>query len=340
MNSDHRMKIGNMSIKVLLLVLIISLANVSSVFAQEVPPEVGNSQVLEAKGAPLKEGWNYFTLGFSDCTAENVLNELQADAGSAVKVDTIYTKELFNWSPYSFLNNDSKTKKIGDKQIIAFNSRQNFYFEMDQKSCLLPNPQRDAQIKEVREGKTTESSFVEKVRDLPADLWTRLTDLLNKSEAEQTTTSLPNQNFENLTIGGKTTVNDLGITGKVSAGLLSIDGLQSSIGSLADIKFKLPGGEVTIDKDGNLKTNGTLSAKKIQLDQSDNTSKSAGTVVIKAGLTQTTATTNLMTANSLIFATPDKAVAVGARRQDNTTILITIKEPLSEDLKVNWWIIN
>lgn len=323
--------------------LIIFLVSVPTANAQEIPPDVGNSQVLEAKGAAFKEGWNYFRLGFGDCTAETVLNELQADGGGALKVNEFYIKEAFNWEPYSFFNNKSKEKRIGSNQTLAFYSNQKFFLEFDQKTCLFPDSQREAQIKEVREGRNNQS-FVEKVRDLPADLWTKLTDLLSKNE-----TSVQNsggkQVFENLTIGGRTTVNDLGVTGKITSGLISIDGLVPSINSLSELKIQdqslgpinFLNGKLIIDTSGNLKV------QKLIVDDSDISSSSTGRSVITAGKTSVKVTTSAVTASSKVFVTPisdtDKPLIV-KNKISGQSFDVYIVSPYSSDIAFDWFFIN
>lgn len=325
------------------------MTNVQSVSAQEGPPGLGDSQVLEAKGAALKAGWNYFTLGFNDCTAENILNELQADAGSAVKVNTIYTKELFGWQPYSFLNSESRKKKIGGGQTIAFNSGQNFYFEMDQRVCTNPDKQREAQIKTVRESKTSQTSFVEKVRDLPSDLWSKLADLLNREEASPPSGTIGAQTLENLTIGGKTTVNDLGITGKVTAGLLTINGFNDTFASLNTLSddlylqnqgvggVNISNGKFTIDKNGHVKI------LKLNIDESDNSS-SIGGGKISASATSVDISTGAVTSKSRVFITPTsetggKALIIKSKTAGKGFRVI-IENSFSSDISFDWWVVN
>ena len=64
-----------------------------------------------------------------------------------------------------------------------------------------------------------------------------------------------------------------------------------------------------------------------------------GSTVIPAGQTSVLVTNNSVTNNSLIFATPSEPVAVGTKKNSGS-FMISIKEVLGEDLKVNWWIIN
>lgn len=343
--------------------LLIFLLNGTTVFAQEVPfapPEVGNSQVQKAQGAAFREGWNFFTLGFGGCTAKIVLNELQADGGSALKAETLFVKELFNWQAYSILNSDSEKKKIGGGDLLAFYSNQKFFFEMDQKACSNPDRERQSQINIVREGTSAKGSFVEKVRELPIDLWTKLIDLLNQSGASpaQNIPSGNKQVFENLTIGGKTTVNDLGVTGTISAGLLAINGLDSfpstgsgqtfaSIDTLSnDLYIQSKGlggvnilaGKVTIDKEGNLKI------KKLIIDLNEPSSSSLGSGTIQSGSTSQDIQTSSVSQSSKIFVTATsetggQALIVKTKRP-GVGFKVIIEKPYASDITFDWFIIN
>ena len=345
---------------IFILLLIIFLFNSSIAKAQEVPfapPDVGNAQVQKAQGAPFREGWNFFTLGFGGCTVKIVLNELQADGGSALSASTLFVKELFNWQAYSILNLDSEKKKIGGGDLLAFYSNQKFFFEMDQKACSNPDRERQSQINIVREGTSAKGSFVEKVRDLPIDLWTKLIDLLNQSGASpaQNIPSGNKQVFENLTIGGKTTVNDLGITGKISAGLLAIDGLnnESGIMNYASINtltndlylqnqllggINILNGKVTIDKNGNLKV------MKLSVDTSESSSSSIGSATLQSGTTFLDVSTTSVTQNSKVFVTPTSEtggqVIIVKAKTTGKGFRVIIEKPYTSNITFDWLIIN
>jgi hypothetical protein len=152
-----------------------------------------------------------------------------------------------------------------------------------------------------------------------------------------------------LTVLGRSLLSDVGITGNVNMGVISINGLGGEINTLSgQLKIQSEGlggidilnGKIVIDTKGNLISQGEITAKKINIDESDAGSKSVGSVTIKSGETEFEITTTALTSKSRIFATPDKPVAVGASMKDSTTIRIKLKEKLSEDVRVNWWIVN
>jgi len=336
----------------LLLFIVLILLNTSTASAQEAPPDPESSVVQKAQGASFKQGWNYFTLGFNECTVENVLNELQADGGSALKAETIYLKELFSWKPYSFLNNDARKKKISGNQIIAFNSNQKFYLEMDQKACLFPDQKRQEQIDIVRQGISEKSSLVEKVRDLPNDLWTKLVELLNTNNYPSPTSEVSGDKIlEDLTFGGKTVVKDLGITGKISSGLLAIEGLSDSqtatINTLSnDLYIQNEGiggvnflsGKVTIDRNGNLKVT------KLMVDTSQSSSSSLGSGTISAGNTVLDVQTSAVTQVSKVFITATsetggQALVVKSKTK-GVGFRVVVEKPHASNITFDWFIIN
>jgi hypothetical protein len=164
-----------------------------------------------------------------------------------------------------------------------------------------------------------------------------------------------------LNVLGNTTVNDLGITGKISAGLLTINGLDTSsstpsatintlaaplkIQSLAINGIEFENGKVTIDTSGNIISSGIISAQEIQAEKySVKTTKenpSAGKAVIQAGQTEVTITTSALTQNSLIFATPDKLpIPIAKQKLTADKFLLKIDKPLTQSLEIDWWMVN
>jgi len=162
--------------------------------------------------------------------------------------------------------------------------------------------------------------------------------------------------FDKLTVLGKTLLSDVGITGKVTMGLLSLDGMSTDATPAAAINtlsgplklqslglngIDILNGKITIDTNGNMKVNAEITAKKYNVDTSDVLSASVGEAIIPIGSTSATINTTALTGSSKIFATPKKLpVPVSTDVKGNGTFEIDIKEPLNEDVKVDWWIIN
>lgn len=163
-----------------------------------------------------------------------------------------------------------------------------------------------------------------------------------------------------LAVLGKTLLSDLTVTGEIVTGLLRIDGLSSEIHTLVGpLKLQENGlngielfaGLMTIDPTGDITTEGILAAKEVKAEKltivetaqasgSAVLASSVGTVTIPAGETSIDVQTTALTADSLIFVTPQRAVAAGAKRLNSNTFTITLEQAPVSNLKVQWWIIN
>jgi hypothetical protein len=172
-----------------------------------------------------------------------------------------------------------------------------------------------------------------------------------------------------LSVIGRTTVADLGVTGRMTIGLLGIDGLDAKNGggyafasintSSGPLKIQSDGfngvdfinGKVTIATNGDMKVGGIVSAKAIKTEKLNITedtnsspsavlSSSAGTVTIPAGDTTIDVNTSALTNKSLIFATPESPIGIGAKAIDSNTFRIKLQQVQTVDVKVNWWIVN
>src|SRR3989344_6259365 len=171
-----------------------------------------------------------------------------------------------------------------------------------------------------------------------------------------------------LMVLGRTTTTDLGVTGNVSVGLMSIHGLDSSlnngnggasINSVGDLNLQnnqlgginILAGKVTIDTSGNIKTEGELTAKKVNIQNVDHESASIGSSVIKAGDTSVTISTTAVTDKSKILVTPTtktgNQVLVVSNKSAGTGsppiksgFTIIIEQPYDRDIKFDWWIVD
>ncbi len=167
-----------------------------------------------------------------------------------------------------------------------------------------------------------------------------------------------------LTVMGRTILSDVGITGKLTMGLLSINGLDESGAaaintSAGALRLQSDGlnavdilnGKVVFETSGNVTVKGIMGAKTINTSKlnivpdpdatsSAKPSASAGTIIIPTGKTSMDITTSALTSKSLIFATPDVPVGVGAKAIDIDTFRVSLQQAQSQDIKVNWWIVN
>ncbi|GAG02664.1 unnamed protein product, partial [marine sediment metagenome] len=100
-------------------------------------------------------------------------------------------------------------------------------------------------------------------------------------------------------------------------------------------------GVLTADE---IRTN-VLGAKSITIEVSEDDEENAsiGTGVIKAGETQITIHTNMITENSRIFVTPtvrtDKQLSV-VEKKDKEYFIVEINSTEDHDITFDWWIIN
>jgi len=167
-----------------------------------------------------------------------------------------------------------------------------------------------------------------------------------------------------LNVLGRTTITDLGVTGHISAGVLSINGLDddgnATINALGVLKLQDHGlgnldimtGKVVIDTNGNVTIKNNLTAQtvttqklNITTDSSDVLSASAGVASVKAGTSSITIKTTAVTANSLIYVTfsGDYSPAVRywiANKTAKSGFTLKLDAQVYNDAKFNWWIVN
>jgi excisionase family DNA binding protein len=157
-----------------------------------------------------------------------------------------------------------------------------------------------------------------------------------------------------LSVGGRTTLSDVGITGKMNIGLLSIEGLsENGFATLNTVSGPLMiqsdgingvdilNGKVVIAANGDITTKGEITTKKINIDTTQVAGASLGTATILNGQTKITVNTTAITDKSKIFVQAiDAPVATAVKRVDADTFEIRIALPQTTDLKLNWWIVN
>ena len=147
--------------------------------------------------------------------------------------------------------------------------------------------------------------------------------------------------LDNLTILNKLTTTSLGVTGTLTNGLLSIDGLNSTITSLGDLKFNLPGGSVTIDKSGNLIISNNLTAQRVEADIFSS-AKASGSSILPANTASIDVNSDDATDSAKILITPttltDKVLTVTNKTVGKFTV--SVKQVDSQDIHFDWFIIQ
>jgi hypothetical protein len=160
----------------------------------------------------------------------------------------------------------------------------------------------------------------------------------------------------NLSVGGRTTLSDVGVTGAMNIGLLSIEGLSENgfatlNTSAGPLKIQSDGingidilnGKIVIEPNGNMKVDGTVTVKKLNVDTEEVASASLGEAILPVGDTKVTINTTSVTEDSKIFVTPKtkSSLPLSVTGQENgTSFTVELALPADKDIKFNWWIIN
>jgi hypothetical protein len=168
---------------------------------------------------------------------------------------------------------------------------------------------------------------------------------------------------------GRTTLADLGVTGSISAGVLTIKGLNddatASINTLSgDLKLQNEGlggidilsGKVVVDKNGNVNIQNSLTAKEVNTEKLNITinsnASSSATLSASTGISTITKNTNsvtikttAITKDSLIYVTFNGDYSPAVRywtegKVAGNSFTIKLDAPVAKDVKLNWWIVN
>lgn len=197
------------------LIFLISLIFTNSVHAQELQP----SNILKSTGAPFAEGWNYFKAETNACSISQILNEIQADGGSALEAKELWIKKLDLWEPLKY----SDTTKVSSSDILAFFSNQKFFFDLDSAVCTRPDDKRQEEIGKLRtpSSKNLLDSILDGIRakidSFTNDFW--------QPVASASATLITRYSLQ---------VPDLNVSGKLRVGLLVFDDIEASLSSLTD----------------------------------------------------------------------------------------------------------
>ncbi|KKS54274.1 MAG: hypothetical protein UV61_C0002G0017 [Candidatus Gottesmanbacteria bacterium GW2011_GWB1_43_11] len=164
----------------------------------------------------------------------------------------------------------------------------------------------------------------------------------------------------NLLVGGRSNLSDVGITGRLTMGVLTIDGLDMDSSSSATINtlsgplklqslglagIDILNGKVTIDQNGNMKVlgdltvSGNLTAQKLIM-QGD----SVGEATVSAGKVSTEVKTPLVTDKSHIFTSlrslTGKQSLFISNIAPNVSFTVSLEEIFTKDVTFDWWVVN
>ncbi len=159
-----------------------------------------------------------------------------------------------------------------------------------------------------------------------------------------------------LSVGGRTTLSDVGITGKMNIGLLAIEGLSengfATINTTSGpLKIQSDGlngidildGKIVIEPSGNMKVNGEITVKKVNVDTAEVASASLGTAILPTGENQVVINSTAITDKSKVFVTSETDIDLPLNvvsKTDKKSFTVKIKNSQQEDVKFNWWIVN
>jgi len=169
---------------------------------------------------------------------------------------------------------------------------------------------------------------------------------------EESTGNVENKVLEDLTVTGKANIFDLGVVGDIIAGQIVIRGHEAQINSLAlplelqseaTAPVEIMAGKVSIDTKGNLNVKETITAKKYEVDATEEESASIGEYTMKSGETEALIESTSVTESSKIFLTPtietDSQLAV-VEKVRGKSFKVKVTQKLEKDISFNWWIVN
>jgi hypothetical protein len=162
-----------------------------------------------------------------------------------------------------------------------------------------------------------------------------------------------------LNVLGDTNLNNLGVTGGATIGMISIDGgVNASASASASIStlggsLKLQAsalsgnldifnGKVTIDPQGNLVTQ-TLTTKELKIDTTAKSSATVGEAIIPAGATSVIINTTAAHASSHVFTTAKTKISsplTVTAQNEGTSFKVEIDGAQATDVKFSWFIVN
>lgn len=152
------MKIINYIGFTVIVLLSLSLFHTPVSAASTPPPETDDKTVYASlSGTAIVPGWNYLKLGANSCPAGTILDELQADAGGGVRLDSLWvgagTSVLTGqaWKEYRADDEKAVISVIPASSKLALYTPARFYVDFNESICSKERtPKQKAQIEEAR----------------------------------------------------------------------------------------------------------------------------------------------------------------------------------------------
>jgi len=154
-----------------------------------------------------------------------------------------------------------------------------------------------------------------------------------------------------LMVVGRTTLTDVGITGSMLDGLLSFDGLNGALNTLSGPLYLesqgLNGidmfhGKILFSPTGDISTKGTVTASKLDINETNLLSSSIGDTTLPKGETSLVIHSTMVTNNSHIFISPETVITepIVVVSKQNGAFTIEVNSAIDKDVKFSWWVIN
>jgi hypothetical protein len=299
---------------------------------------------------------------------------LQSFSGDTGEIMVVITPSWHDPNTYitasgNLSSTDDILNEAVNRSITEFNAQQDTTDEEETVYDLLSDEEYVTTKAKVETTADKVAALDQKIADL-ASASALMTDLVNSVASMSAS---PIADFESfgftgdsatlsgtLNVLGRTTLSDLGVTGNITAGIISLNGIDGELNTIGGpLKLQSFGtdgidilsGKIIIDTQGNMISQGTIAAKEVKAKKftvdtspvsttSATLTASAGTVTVEAGETSIDVSTTALGTKSLIFATPDRAVAVGTKKKDADTFTITLGTAQGVDVKINWWIVD
>lgn len=152
------MKIINYIRLLVIVLLSLSLFIRTAQAASTPPPETDDKTVYAAlSGTAIVPGWNFLKLGAVSCAAGTILDELQADAGGGVRLDSLWvgsgTSLLSGqtWKEYRADDEKATASVIPAASKLALYTAARFYLDFNDSVCSQVRASKQkAQIEETR----------------------------------------------------------------------------------------------------------------------------------------------------------------------------------------------
>lgn len=148
------------SIGIIVIVLLsLSLFGKPAFAAATTPPPAVDEKTVYAplSGTAIVPGWNFLKLGAVSCAAGTILDELQADAGGGVRIDSLWVStgtSLLSgqtWKEYRAADQKAMTSVIPAASKLALYTTTRFYLDFNDSACSRERPAKQKmQIDETR----------------------------------------------------------------------------------------------------------------------------------------------------------------------------------------------